>query len=207
MDGTLLDTERLGRIYWQKAGRELGWEISDEVFSSMIGKNLQNNEEDLKKTLGLNFPFKEIHQKRVELGLKENEIEQVKLKPGAREALERVSTGQLKIALATSTAKEKAEKKLKKVEIYNFFDAFVFGDEITRGKPEPEIFLRAASLLELDIKNCLVIEDSEAGIKAAHASGAIPVYVPDIQVISESIKELVTHQLKSLNELEQIILS
>ena len=85
-------------------------------------------------------------------------------------------------AVATSTARERAAALLKQSNLADYFAALVGGDEVSAGKPDPEIFLEAAKRLNVESGRCLVFEDSSHGIHAAFAAGMIPVLVPDTVV-------------------------
>ena len=84
-----------------------------------------------------------------------------------------------KISLATSTSSQTALKIMKKINLYDKFDAFVCGDDVKNGKPNPEVFLIAAKKLGLEPVDCVAFEDSINGIKSAHAAGMTTVMVPN----------------------------
>ena len=101
-------------------------------------------------------------------------------------------------AVATSSVRAKAERYLTEAGIKDFFDALQAGDEVENGKPHPEVFLRTAALLGVDIADCVVVEDSHNGVRAGHASGARTVMVPDMMKCTEEIEALLWHRLDSL---------
>lgn len=76
----------------------------------------------------------------------------------------------------------------------------IYGDMVERGKPEPDIFLKAAELIGQDPKECLVLEDSAPGLLAGKAAGGYTIYVPDIAVVSKEAKEGITAELADLHE-------
>ena len=107
--------------------------------------------------------------------------EGVPLKPGARELLHFLKRRDIKILLASSSTRERALSVLAQHGIENCFDAMVFGPEIAHGKPAPDIFIRAREKSGEASADCLVLEDSEAGIRAAYAAGIDVICVPDMK--------------------------
>ena len=89
---------------------------------------------------------------------------------------------------------------LDKANLLHYFDVVVAGDEVTNGKPNPEIFLRTAERLNIRPDGCVVFEDSPAGIQAAHAAGMRPILVPDLIAPSPDILEITYRVLGSLEE-------
>ena len=107
--------------------------------------------------------------------------EGVPLKPGARELLHFLKRRDIKILLASSSTRERALSVLAQHGIENCFDALVFGPEIAHGKPAPDIFIKAREKSGEASADCLVLEDSEAGIRAAYATGIDVICVPDMK--------------------------
>ena len=107
--------------------------------------------------------------------------EGVSLKPGARELLHFLKRRDIKILLASSSTRERALSVLAQHGIENCFDAMVFGPEIAHGKPAPDIFIKAREKSGEASADCLVLEDSEAGIRAAYAAGIYVICVPDMK--------------------------
>ena len=105
----------------------------------------------------------------------------VDLKPGLKELLIYLKNNNYKIAIASSSLTDRAMKILDQHGINGYFDAFVFAEDITNGKPDPEIFLKAAEKLEVSPSDCLVLEDSEAGIEAADSASMKVICIPDMK--------------------------
>ena len=104
----------------------------------------------------------------------------------------------IKTALATSTQRERVEIYFEKGNLPLQFDATVCGREVKNGKPAPDVFLKAAELLGLEPGECLVIEDSYNGIRAANAAGCQVVMVPDMDEPTEETKAVCAQTLESL---------
>lgn len=123
----------------------------------------------------------------------------IDLKPGAKELLYYLITNQYKIILASSSTKNRALNVLSKNGIGAFFDNMVFGSDVKKGKPYPDIFLKACEYANEKPENCLVLEDSEAGIQAAHSAEIDVICIPDMKVPSKKFKEMETDELESLD--------
>ncbi|MDR1894457.1 MAG: HAD family phosphatase [Spirochaetales bacterium] len=202
MDGLLLDTESL----YLKVGKEqiekLGGYLEDRIYHITLGTNHRRTREIYREKLGPDFPLEE-WEKAVYLALYQHFTTQgVDQKPGAGELLRTLQNRGLKIALATSSARRDAETLLALSGLEGYFSAVVCGDEISRGKPEPDIFLAAAAKLNLPPPACLVLEDSYAGIRGAEAAGMRPIMVPDLVPPDEDIRRRAFRVCASLIEVE-----
>ena len=138
--------------------------------------------------------------------IERNRIEQgVPLKKGVHAILSFLKENDIRIGLATSNLKEKAELILHAHGIYDFFETLVYVDEVGRGKPAPDVFLEAVRRLNLPKEDCLVLEDSVSGVQAA-VNGNIPVImVPDLKQPDEQIRSICTAVRKDLIEVRDYI--
>lgn len=178
MDGTLIDTERMGAASWDHAGEDVGLFVSEDVKRRMVGRNMLDiralveealQGEDVDPLLDrANFHYHRLVSESVP-----------PIKPGALELLEWLKERSVPMAVATSSRAHQAEDKLGRTGLREFFHFLIAGDQIDRGKPHPEIFQRAAEGLGRPIGHCAVFEDSQPGIEAAHCSGAFAVLVPE----------------------------
>lgn len=116
----------------------------------------------------------------------------VPLKPGARELLAYLRETGRGIAVASSSTRDRALNLLNQHQITEYFQQFVFAGEVERGKPAPDVFWKACEKLGETPGDCLVLEDSEAGIRAAHAAGIPVVCVPDLKTPAPEILALAT---------------
>lgn len=188
MDGLLLDTERIARRAWQQAGRDFGYPMSDAVYGKIIGRRVVDAKEVLAETFGIDFPFYTVRQRRVEIADRIHEAEGIPVKPGVFELLQWLKANDIPAAVATSTTREIALYKLTKTGLLNEFQAVVAGDEVENGKPAPDIFLEAAKRLKISPQNCVVLEDSPAGLRGAQRAGALAVMVPDLATPDETLQ-------------------
>ena len=130
----------------------------------------------------------------------------VSLKAGAYEILANLKNNNFKIALATSAAKERALKQLKQADIEKFFDVIISRDDVKETKPNPEIFLKAAEKLNVLPSECIVIEDSSAGIRAAFNARMIAIHVVDLKEADEDILNHCYNSYKNLNEIQKVLI-
>ena len=201
MDGIILDTETLLEKYRRAAAKEFGFEMSREQALELRSLAGEYASPLLKKYFGEGFDYAVVRNRRKQL--MEEDIAQngLKKKKGAEEALEYIKKLGLKRALATATDIERAEKYLKKVELYDKFDCVCCGPMVKHGKPSPDIYLLAAEKLGLSPEECAAVEDSPNGITSAYRAGMKPIMVPDLSEPDEELKKLLYKKCGSLLEL------
>jgi HAD superfamily hydrolase (TIGR01509 family) len=189
MDGLIFDTERLIRCAVQEAGRSIGYQISDAFFDSMIGVPGAECEILIRTQFGPSFPFAEyVAACRIESArLLAHELP---IKPGAVALLDHLRDARMPIGLATSSGRETTERHLHRSDLRRYFDVVVTRNDVPRGKPHPDLFLKAADDLGVAPRHCLVLEDSHNGIRAAAAAGCVPVMVPDLLAATDEMRTL-----------------
>ncbi|MCX6119635.1 MAG: HAD family phosphatase [Proteobacteria bacterium] len=171
MDGTLVDTAEHHHIAWRNAANSAGRNFSQQDFANTFG---HRNPEIIKYLFGSAMSEKDGEELS---NRKEQEYRDaiskhgVSLLPGARELIEDFHRNGHLQAIGTSAPRANLEQILKQTNISSFFAATVTGQDTQRGKPNPEVFLKAASILNIAPNKCVVFEDAEAGIKAAKAAG------------------------------------
>lgn len=199
MDGLLFDTERLCRDAWQTVAREDGYEMDDSLFIACVGSNSRDTRAYVLGALGADFPYERFSARAREWMRSRMERSGPPEKPGARRILEYFRASGVPVALATSTSEASARWMVERAGLAGFFDAWAFGSEVERGKPEPDIFLLAQSRLGVpEAGRCVVFEDSPAGLKAASRAGMRTVFVPDLIAPNEELKPFVWKRVASL---------
>lgn len=178
MDGLLLDTERIANEAWIEAGKNRDIKITGDILRKIKGGNRENSIKVLKDIINENELFDFIEEKR---RIQRQIIEKkgINLKKGVFELLTFLKKENIKMVVATSSEKSIAEKELKDTKIYEYFDEFVFGDEVSNSKPHPEIFLKACDKFKVDPNETFVLEDSVLGLKAAISGGIKCIVVED----------------------------
>ncbi|MST64759.1 HAD family hydrolase [Schaalia hyovaginalis] len=126
--------------------------------------------------------------------------EGVPLKPGARELLDHLKARGYGIGVASSSQRPRAMNVLEQHGLVDFFAASAFAEDISHGKPDPEVFLLAAARLGIDPSECLVLEDSTMGIEAAVNAGMRVICIPDMQAPDEEHRAMATAVLDGLND-------
>lgn len=129
----------------------------------------------------------------------------IPLKEGVKELFSMLKEKNYKIALATSAKRERVEKQIKDKWLKESFDAIVCGDDVEKGKPSPDIFLKAAKKIDVEPENCFVVEDSPAGIKAAFSGGMKGIHVEDLKVADEDILKYCQKSFKDLQEVKKYL--
>lgn len=169
MDGTLLESTEADYRAWEKVFNNYNLDLPFEKYAPMLGVKsadvIRNeigfkDEQDVKRILKEKFDY------FVEY-VNENPIKPVF---AAETFLKSLAQYPIKVALATSSRQEKMQMVLKQLNFMQYFDAIVTGNEVTHGKPAPDIFLLAAKRLELDPADCIVIEDGPIGVAAAKSA-------------------------------------
>lgn len=178
LDGLLADSEPLQTTAWHTYLAQHGHTLTPSLIDRMFGLRLQESAELVRAELGLPFPVEQIMTARDEIFLQSlaNTLQPM---PYAREAVATVHRHKLRAALATSGHRRYVQIALHEIQLTTAFDVIVTGDTVTRGKPAPDIFLRAAALLDLSAAQCVVVEDAPHGIAAARAAGMLAVAVPN----------------------------
>ena len=207
VDGTLLDTERMYMDAWRQAAKMQGFEIDEEY---LLNTRAVNKAEVL-KIWDKYYPdqsYEKTWQIRVELAekwLSELEDSDSILKKGCRKLLDWLDEKGIKKATASSTTKERNDLHLKEAGLLGRFEVMIGGDMVSRGKPHPDSFLLAAGKLGVDPAECIVCEDSRAGIEAAHNAGMIPVFIKDCVPANDMVNEFAAYQPADLSEVISII--
>jgi beta-phosphoglucomutase family hydrolase len=192
MDGTLLESTEADYRAWEKVFNNYNQELPFEKYAPMLGVKsadvIRNeigfsNEQDVKRILKEKFDFFVDYVDR-------NPIKPVH---AAEAFLKSLAEYPIKIALATSSRKEKMQMVLKQLDFVKYFEAIVTGDEVTNGKPAPDIFLLAAERLGLKPEDCMVIEDGPIGVAAAKSANMKCVAITE------------THQASQLGAADLII--
>lgn len=188
MDGLLLDSERVAYAIGREASEHLGLPWTHEVAMAMVGLNSQDGYRVVREAFGADFPV-DAHMaefgRRYEAAIDAGRFD---LKPGVHELFDLLDTRGLRRVVATSTRRSRAIAKLASVGVWPRLHGLVGGDEVERGKPAPDIYLAAARLLDVPITHCLVLEDSNTGVRGGLASGARVIMVPDLLAPAEDVR-------------------
>lgn len=198
MDGTLLDTESVFRTVVFEVCTELGFEMTDAVHMSMVGGSHEHTNRLLVEAYGVSFPYS-LFDERCRVIMRGRTHSGVPIKPGALELVTELRERNIPTAVATSSRNPHAQHHLTAAGLIHLFDTVVTRDDVVNPKPHPEPYLTAARRLGIDPLACLALEDSHAGVRAAHAAGMQTVMVPDLVHPSEEIRALGIAVMESLD--------
>ena len=202
MDGLMFDTETLTYELQKPIMEQKGITYTLDWYKQTVGKRTEDIVPLFKELCGEDFDYDEFRAQCREAYQKRTDEYGVPIKKGLFELLDYLKEKGIKIALATSTTEPSAARTLRISGTLPYFDALVCADDVKRGKPHPDPFLKAAEKLGFKPENCLALEDSINGIKSAYAAGMVTVMIPDLIEPTEEIRPMC---YKILNTLDEVI--
>lgn len=201
MDGLLLDTESVYHMVWKKEAEERNIELDPLFLKKISGSSREGAIALIAQYYGT-ADGTEIYMSGLARAAAYNRAH-VKEMPGAHELLSYLQDSGVKRAVASSTHRSLVEEELKRAGLFGFFDAIITGEDVTNGKPAPDIFLKACAELGLVSSDCYVLEDSFNGVRAGHASGAFTIMVPDMNEPDAEMKEKADAICRDLYEVKE----
>ncbi|MDR2101495.1 MAG: HAD family phosphatase [Treponema sp.] len=180
MDGLMLDTERPAVSLWIEAAQKSGWTVSRELVLATLGIDKAATRSLFMAEYGPDFPYETICGDLSRSIRDQAEKEGILHRPGLLTLLDYLAARGIPLGVATSTIRKTALWKLDKGGIRDRFTVLACGDEVSRGKPAPDIFLLAAERLGQNPSQCVGFEDSPAGLRALHAAGIRSVFIKDM---------------------------
>jgi HAD superfamily hydrolase (TIGR01509 family) len=199
MDGLLVDTETVVFRAMQRAASAISSEMPFATFQRMVGLQHAASDLILIEHFGDGFDLA-AWSEAVSAHFREELAAGIALKAGAVEILDALDDLGLPRAIATSSSLESVRASLGPHSLVDRFHALITRDVQTMGKPHPEPFLRAAAALGLDPADCLALEDSHNGVRAASAAGMMTVMVPDMLDPTEEMETLCIRIARDLHE-------
>jgi HAD superfamily hydrolase (TIGR01509 family) len=203
MDGLLIDTIPAYVSAMVEAGHDVGHAVSKDYVLSLVGTEL---EAQLRTDHGEAFPLS-AYMSAVSARLGPILNAGLPLKVGAMTLLEALARMGMPMAVGTSMTRAEALDHLTHSRVDHFFRAVAARDDVARGKPHPDVHLKALSALGFDARDCLILEDSFNGVRAAHATGAMVIMVPDVVAPTPEIAALCTGVAADLHQAGEIIRS
>jgi beta-phosphoglucomutase len=172
MDGVIVDSEPLHRKAFYSTFEDLNIEVSLEVYTSFAGASTQNIADKLINLYNLSVPASFIMDRKrkyfKEYFYGDSDFDLI---PGVRKLIEHYHENGIKLVVASSATRNTIEMVFDKFGLDKYFLGRISGADLIESKPNPEIFLRAAEIVNEPVANCMVIEDATNGIKAARAAG------------------------------------
>jgi HAD superfamily hydrolase (TIGR01509 family) len=204
MDGLLVDTEVMIRDLMMALAPRYGATMPDEVFQRMVGLPSAASDAVAIAHFGPDFPLAEF-SRELERGVHAACEAGVALKAGVVELLDHLDAAKIPRAIATSSSHRSVQRTLGPSGILPRFDAIVASGDYARGKPNPDPFLVAAERLGVAPEDCLALEDSHNGVRAAHAAGMMTVMVPDLLPATDEMRGLALAIAESLHRVRDMI--
>lgn len=198
MDGLLFDTEKYYQESWKTLAGEFGVVHNPDFLKAVSG----TSRESMFEVIRTYYPSVDVQEfvRRCMQMVEERTRVSIDEKPGLHEILTFFRENGVRMAIASSSARGVIENNLRMAGITDYFAAVVSGQEIQRGKPDPQIFLLAAKELGLAPEDCYVFEDAINGIRAGAAAGCAAVMIPDMAEPTEEIYRISAGVYRSLNE-------
>ncbi|WP_448378759.1 beta-phosphoglucomutase [Fervidobacterium sp.] len=205
LDGVIVDTAKYHYLAWKRLAEELGFEFTEKDNERLKGVSRMESLEILLSVGGIR-----IDDENVKLGLAEkknkwyveyiNQMTKDEILPGVIEFLELLKNAGIKIAIGS--ASKNTITILERIGLKEFFDAIIDGTKISKAKPDPEVFLKAAEEMDVRPEECCVFEDAVAGIQAAKSAGMKVIGVGDPMILKDADKVIQSFQGQTLELIE-----
>ena len=198
MDGLMIDSERVTFECYQERLKDMNLTMDEEFYKTLLGKPIKGIYQRFYDVYGNDFPIQNVIQDVHQLMAERFETEGVPVKKGLVELLHYLKDNNYKTIVATSSNRDRVDKILAQAKITEFFDDC--GDEVTKGKPNPEVFLKSCQKLGVNVDEAIVLEDSEAGIQASYDANIKVICIPDMKYPEKQYEEKTFKILKDLTE-------
>ncbi len=178
LDGLMVDSEPHSIASWQAVLGLRGATFDQATIDRTFGLRVDETSQLLKDTYHLPDTIDDLSREKIEYQITHLDGN-VKPMPGLIELLDEIDRRNLKKAVASSSQRRYVDAVLKSIGVLDRFGSIVAGDQVSRGKPAPDVFLAAARALNVDPQNCLVLEDAPAGVQAAKSADMLCIAVPN----------------------------
>ena len=207
MDGLMIDSERVTFECYQERLKDMNLTMDEEFYKTLLGKPIKGIYQRFYDVYGNDFPIENVIQDVHQLMAERFETEGVPVKKGLVELLHYLKDNNYKTIVATSSNRDRVDKILAQAKITEFFDDSICGDEVTKGKPNPEVFLKSCQKLGVNVDEAIVLEDSEAGIQASYDANIKVICIPDMKYPEKQYEEKTFKILKDLTEVKAYLKS
>lgn len=203
MDGLVLDTEPAYFAAWQNTLSALGYAADLDFFRSFSGLRFKHIQQHLYETFGDDFDIATFKTDAGRRWRKHVSTFGIPVKTGVVELLDFADTNAIPVCLATNSPAMNAQECLGLAGLSRRFPIVISGDDVENPKPAPDVFLKAAERLGVDITCCIVFEDSHPGVEAAAKAGACCAYIPSAYPVRRESLELCDYLFDDLTQLMQ----
>ena len=204
VDGVLTDTEPYHYSAWRQVLEKYGIQLTREGYKELSGNPSDYLDRMLIDRYNLKIPYGTLATQKKEIVYNLLKEEPIRPKPGVPDIILKLKGEGLLIGVASATSREELILKLRKINIIDYLDVIVSEDEVSRSKPNPDIYLRAFTLLGIKPEEGVVVEDTPTGARAGKASGALVIAVPN-QYLDPSLFPFVDYVCNDLYCVEKVI--
>lgn len=187
LDGLMVDTERTSRQAWEIVLKDFGRTLNEGTYRRIIGRRSDESATILKESLNLQTDAQQLLDLKKKLFDTLVASHGVPVMPGLMELVKALSDRKIPWGVATSSPRAYAENILLQIGLLKKCAALATGDEVSRGKPDPAIYLLAAGRLNVQPQECMALEDSLPGCRAAEAAGMMTVAVPNSYINKDAL--------------------
>ena len=207
MDGLMFDTERVFIGAWDYAGEKMGLGKAGFKLFRTLGMNTPACEQVWRDEFGPDVDVAAMWAYSREYMDEYYSKYAITVKKGLYDLLTYLKRKGYKLAVASSTKREKVEKHLLSTHVRQYFDAVICGDMVEESKPEPDIYLKAATALGVKPEECYALEDSRNGLLSANAAGCKVIMVPDLWQPDDEVKQFILGPYESLLDVRDWLVS
>lgn len=198
-DGTIFDSEKIYCESWVQSAKAFNVHFTAQMYDQFVGVRAVECYQRAQAMFGDDFPMDEFirHNRQY---IDKQKRAGFPLKPGFKSFFSQLIQTQLSVALVTSSVHDAAVLSFSGTDYLTHFDAFITGDQVNQAKPAPDCYLLACEQLKVKPENCLVFEDSAAGVAAAVSAGCQTVAIPDYLPIPADLLNQCAYVLESFEE-------
>lgn len=190
MDGLMIDSERVTYEGYLAECSERGYEMTYALYQTLLGSPMTAIRATLREYFGEFFPLEEVITAVHRYVENIFSTQGVPMKPGLMEILEYTREHNYKTMVATSSDRDRVDRILTSANIEGYFTDVICGNEVEKGKPHPDIFLKSCEKLKIQPEEAIVIEDSEQGVQAADKAGIDVICIPDMKEPRKEFKDM-----------------
>lgn len=205
LDGTLTDTERFYQRAWPEALEHFGYKVEPWMPLELRSLGRPFAPARFKEWFGEDFDYASVREYRK--GLIEDIIREngIPLKPGAKEILTWLREQKILTALVTANDNKRAERYLKQIDLFDYFDKIICANMVKQGKPAPDIYAYACSELGLYPSETFAVEDSPNGVTSAYLAGCKVIMIPDLTQPDEELSKKLYRKVDKLLDIKSLI--
>lgn len=205
MDGLMIDSENATYRVFKKVLANYGYNMTKDFYVTLLGNTRPTVTKKYKQEFGEDFDVDKYIKEGYDVLEAEFISEGIPVKKGLVNLLKYLKDNNYKTIVASSSIKARVQNVIETLNIDQYFDDIICGDDVQNGKPDPEIFLKACDKLGIDVSEAIVLEDSEAGIEASYKANIKVICIPDMKYPSTKHQEMTYKIADSLDDVVCIL--